>query len=1156
MGSAITLGRIHAPGRVEIKMMAAPKRITREMRTTLILSALASVMFLSIVIASAESLPLFAPRVSESGVAAQNAQELRELALGAPVEREIAGGDVHVYQVMLVGGQYLSVTVEQRGIDLMARLVGPGGQQLVEIDIAEGTQGIERLSAVAGTSGSYRLEILALRKTAARGRYEVRIEELREGTPQDQIHVAALSAYAEGKRLDAQGTAQARQNAVDKYELALTLWRDVKYLRGQAQALADLGAAFAQLGERRKGIEYSNQALVLWRELRDPQMEAGTLNSLGWTSHLLGENKKALEFLLQALPLQHATGDRRGEALTLNDLSSVYSDLGELQKSLDYLFQALPLRRLAQDRQGEASTLYNLGFVYSDLGEHQMALDYLGQSLPMRREVGDRAGEAYTLQLIGEVYMYNGELQRALEYYNQALDINRATGDRWGEAYTLRDIGLIYSKFGEYQKALEYFSRVLELSRAVEERKVEASALVNLGGVYANLGDSRKALNYYDQALALWRAIEHRRGEARTLHDIGALHQSLGDALKALDFYGQALSLSQASGDRRKEAEILGSIARAERDRGRLAEACLRMETALGIIESLRTKVTSRDLRASYFAAKEKHYEFYIDLLMRMHQAEPTRGYDAAALNISERARARSLLETLTEASADIRQGVDKQLLARERALQQQLNAKAERLTRLLSGKHTDEQTAALRQEVETLLAQYQEVQVLIRTTSPRYAALTQPVPLTLKEIQQQVLDNDTVLLEYALGEERSYLWAVTPTAITSFVLPRREEIETAARRAYRLLITSHRRESKRQAELAASQLSRLVIEPVAEQLGKKRLLIVSEGALQYIPFGALPEPYRDTQVETAEAALSKNATDLRGSTVAHPPVSPMPLIVNHEIVSLPSASTLAVLRREVAGREVAPKTLAVLADPIFQSDDPRVRQPLVKTKRDSSAPFSRSPDGRTTESDLTRSARESGVMTFERLRFTREEADTIVAQAYERSSLKALDFDAGLATVTNSGLDQYRIVHFATHGLLNSQHPELSGIVLSLVDEQGRAQDGFLRAHDIYNLKLRADLVVLSACQTALGKEIKGEGLAGLTRGFMYAGAARVVASLWDVKDEATAELMKRFYRGMLREGLRPAEALRAAQISMWKEPRWAAPSHWAGFMLQGEWR
>jgi CHAT domain-containing protein len=169
---------------------------------------------------------------------------------------------------------------------------------------------------------------------------------------------------------------------------------------------------------------------------------------------------------------------------------------------------------------------------------------------------------------------------------------------------------------------------------------------------------------------------------------------------------------------------------------------------------------------------------------------------------------------------------------------------------------------------------------------------------------------------------------------------------------------------------------------------------------------------------------------------------------------------------------------------------------------------------------------------------------------------LKALDFDASRTTATSAELSQYRMVHFATHGLLNTEHPELSGIVLSLIDKQGQPQDGFLRAHEIYNLTLPAELVVLSGCKTGLGKEIRGEGLVGLTRGFMYAGAARVAVSLWDVNDAATAELMKRFYRAMLVEGLRPAAALRAAQVSLWKQKKWRTPYYWAAFQLQGEWK
>ncbi len=412
---------------------------------------------------------------------------------------------------------------------------------------------------------------------------------------------------------------------------------------------------------------------------------------------------------------------------------------------------------------------------------------------------------------------------------------------------------------------------------------------------------------------------------------------------------------------------------------------------------------------------------------------------------------------------------------------------------------------------------------MLIR--SPRYAELTDPVPLKLKEIQRRSLDLDTLLLEYSLGEERSFLWAVTPSSIRAYTLPRRSEIEAVALRAYGLLTRSDQRQYRGSSELAAAELSRMILGPVAAEFGRKRLVIVSDGILQYAPFGALPNP----------AAASAGAPKRK------------PLIVDHEVVSLPSASVLATMRREMSERRQVARTVAVFSDPVFQPDDPRVKQ---------AGPGAEKANGDKTESDLVRSAKETGLTNFERLIHTRKEAEAIVALASPDQGFKALDFAASRATVLNSGLDQYRIVHFATHGLLNSRSPELSGIVLSLVDEEGRAQEGFLRAYEIYNLKLNAELVVLSACSTALGKEIKGEGLAGLTRGFMYAGTPRVIASLWNVRDEATAELMKRFYRNMLIGKSSPAAALREAQISMWREPRWAAPYHWAGFALQGEWR
>jgi CHAT domain-containing protein len=340
-----------------------------------------------------------------------------------------------------------------------------------------------------------------------------------------------------------------------------------------------------------------------------------------------------------------------------------------------------------------------------------------------------------------------------------------------------------------------------------------------------------------------------------------------------------------------------------------------------------------------------------------------------------------------------------------------------------------------------------------------------------------------------------------------------------------------------------AAELSRMLLGPVASQLGKKRLAIVADGALQYIPFAALPAP-------------SPSGDEGRNSGV-----KPQPLFVEHEIVSLPSASTLATLRHETAGRKPAEKSLAVLADPVFTDDDTRVSWDVGQAQAEGKARSADSDETDIAFLQMTRSGREMGVIDaeggFGRLLSTRREAAAISALVPERERMQALDFRASRTTALRPEMGEYRIVHFATHGMLNNIHPELSGIVLSLVDEAGKRQDGFLRLQDIYNLKLQAELVVLSACQTGLGKEIKGEGLIGLTRGFMYAGAPRVVASLWKVDDRATSELMKRFYQGLLGpERLRPAGALRQAQLSIWKQKQWRAPYYWAAFVLQGEWK
>lgn len=957
------------------------------------------------------------------------------------------------------------------------------------------------------------------------------------------------------------------QKYLDYSTQALALFRTAGDRKSEAIALNNIASVHYELGDRQKALEYFGQALALSRVLNDRRNEALTLDNIGSVYSSLGDRRKALEYATQALPLYRAVNDREGEANSLNNIGLLYAILGEAQKAFDYYSQALAIHRAVHDRNGEAVTLTNIGSAYSNLGEQQKALDNYTEALALFRTVGDRKYEASTLNNIGKVYHEAGESEKALDYLAQALKLKQAIHDQAGEADVLSNIGAVFSELGEHQQALDYYMQALPIRRAVGDQSGEATTLGNLGMVYRDLGDRQRALDYFSQALPLHRSVGDRDGEAITLDNIGDSYDALGDKQKALDYYGQALSLLRLTGNREIEAGVLGNIALIERNAGNLLAARKNVEAAIAIIESLRTKFINQELRTSYFAKVQGYYEFYIDLLMRLHKLNPKAGHNAEALQASERARARTLLEILAEANADIRAGVDLELVERERALQQQINAKAQEQTKLASYQ-TREQRAALAQEIESLTNELQQIQTRIRQTSPRYAALTQPQPLHAEQIQL-LLDKDTLLLEYSLGDERSYLWVVSQSSIASYELPARDEIEGLARQTYALLtnpaqwngdtLESLRSQAKRvprrsdgkrtlesksngtgtaSSPEAAARLSEVLLGPVAAQLGNRRLLIVGDGVLQYIPFVALPE-------------LGGGDPPAARGKPYHP------LVFDHEIISLPSASTLAVLRQEFRDRKPAEKTLVILADPVFEKDDERVTKAKARANSTGGAPIARN---RELPLGLERAVTDVGLraegLRIPRLPGTRDEAKQILALVPVAQARQALDFAASRPTATSGDLSQYRYVHFATHGLLDSAHPELSGIVLSMIDEQGNPQDGFLRAHEIFNLKLPAELIVLSACETGLGKEVQGEGLVGLTRGFMYAGAPRVVVSLWSVNDLATAELMARFYRGMLKDKLPPAAALRAAQISLMNEKRWESPFYWAAFTLQGEWR
>lgn len=1048
---------------------------------------------------------------------AQNDQTIRALDPNKPIERELMAGQVHSYQVTLTVGQYLQVNVEQRGIDVVIKLLGPDGQKMNEVDSSNGLDGIESVSIIAKTPGLHRLEIISPDKSAAPGRYEMKIAALREATLQDRTDYFASALGAVKSAEDRNALLSAQKELVTK-ELVQSLFKQAQALQVQRKY--------------QQALELLRLAQQIAEQISARPEMARVMRGLGVIHFSLGNYSEALEYFLQSLTLYESLGDKVAIADSLNNIASVHLNSGNYSNASEYYQKSLALQEAPEDKGMTARSLSGVGLAHFFQGNYTLALEYFRQSLAIRESQGDKNGIAYTLFYIGEVYLKQSDYNQALECFRKGQAISESLGNKSGIAHALNDIGMVYLEQENHTQALVYFQKSLALIEAMEDKRKLAIVLNNIGEARRERGDYAQALAHYQKSLALCESLGDKEGIAIALGNIGAVYYAQRDYPQALVFTQRAASIARSIGLKAYLWDALSYVGRAYRALGKPAEARQALEEAIETIESLRSQVAGRESRASFLASRLRAYEYYIDLLMEIHKSRPQEDAQTLAFQTSERARARSLVELLIEARADIRQGVDPTVLERERKIQRQLQAKADRLRGMLQSKHTQEQVSAAEREIEKAVHEYQQAQAEIRRNSPRYAALTQPAPLSLKEIQQQTLDEDTLLLEYALGKERSYLWAITPASITSYELPGQDAIEQAARRAYERFIISNRREAKRSAELAAAELSQMVLGPAAAELRARRLLIVADGALQYVPFGALPKP-----------AGKDAARDFR------------PLIADHEVVHLPSASTLAVLRRELAGRPPANKTVATLADPVLQNDDVRVKRVVARVRDDSNRSMPASEDARGAPGDLLRSAKETGVLTFERLPFTRREAEEITALA-GGDHLKALDFKASRATALSPELSQYRIVHFATHGLLNSQHPEISGIVLSLFDERGQPQSGFLRLHDIYNLKLNADLVTLSACQTALGKEVKGEGLVGLTRGFMYAGAPRVVASLWNVKDEATAELMKRFYSGMLKDGLRPAAALRSAQISLSREKRWEAPYYWAGFTLQGEWK
>ena len=990
------------------------------------------------------------------------------LSLGNPATGTLAAGETSVHTVTIPPQTAARITIAQSGINVVARLRAPGSKDIADSsDMSFGVRGDELLLVPIGdVETTWEVHIEPALPRPDSGSYTATLHL--GPADHDAMNLAAARArQRKGRAGHGSGNGDAIAAAVDEYLAAADVYLQLGERVLASYTIFEAARALDLLGDFPRAIATQHRALAVATEIGDSDKRARILNRLGDMSRKIGAVSDAEQFFSEALPLARAAGDEPTTVDILNNSGLLMSSLSRWEEALEQLENAVPLAQKIESLDVESALHHNIGQAWARLGEKQRAIAAYERSLDLKRRMGSARRTARTLEAVSSVRFSAGEHERATADVRQSLALFEGAGDRAGVATSLTLLGRMLSGADD-AAALAAFTRALPIAREIKDRKQEAQILIDWSEIDLRQDKFDDAVTKAGTAAALNRLIENKPGEA--------------DAL-----YTQARALKAA---------------------GRAAEARIAIDEALRIVETMRAGIARGDLRSSYLATVRSYYDFSISLLLSADNAEAT----SQSFAVSERARAQTLLVGLAESAARIRKGADAKLLERERTLRAELSAREAYRARVISRSGPQSERAReLVTEVNRLLEEWRETQAAIRASSPRYAALAMPDSVNIAELRS-FLDPGTAIVAYRLGAERSHAWVFDRARITVHELPAMSVIDGVARRYHQLLgrersslSVAERTTVDRQMAVEARRLSTAVYAPLASRVRGKRLLIVADGALHYVPFAALP----------ANGA---------------------PLLASHEIVYLPSASVLPLLRRN---RNVTPTEarVAVFADPVFTRDDPRL-------------------GGRATTNAVSRAEERWQKGSYARLRFSRQEATAITDAASRARTFTALDFQAAKQNLLSRDLRGYDILHFATHGTLNTTQPELSGLVFSLFDQSGRRVDGFLRLHEIYNLDLDAALVVLSACRTALGKEAHGEGLIGLTRGFMYAGAPRVVSSVWNVDDRASALLMTRFYEQIYEKKLAPSAALRAAQLSMLAEPRWQNAHYWAAFALHGDWR
>lgn len=1087
------------------------------------------------------------------------------LRLGTPQSVRAEAQAETAFRVPLSPGAFARVHLESRGLPAKVQVRAPDGSRLIERDVPPGASSC---SWIARESG---VHTIAVRGSTQFGtRISIELIALRRASAADAVRVDQERELEEAAELEGE-TAEARLSAAAAESLAAS---DAVQTCEAAVMRRRAGALLSSIGRASAAVP------ILERAARDAggcvsrQLEALTWIQLAAAHTAEGRFDASGDALDRASQATSVTSD----AELLGDIELGRARLDTYRIKVDAAAHryesARSLYHRAGDAIGEALTRLWTAYNHIAAGDPERALDAGAEALALWEEIGDRKGTGRTLQALALANQSLGRTQRALELYLRARGTLSPGRDPAELAAVFNGLAELYLESGAFDRGIEFAQLAADLNQDNPAALADSLCMLARGrysvrqyadaetvsqralAIYRELGDVKrgslaqrdlaralKAAGKLDTAIPLLRETLGVLRESRAPYLEGLVESDLGEALadrgwlsEAIASFERALTLQRKVGSAPDEVLVLANLARLRARMGQLLEAMHDADLALERAEELRAALASFDLRTSYFGSVGEFQEFYVDLLMTLHAAHPQGGYDVRAFLASERTRARTFVDRLVEPDAVAPESASQTLRSRERELAARINALARRIVSRADGGEEDLHEL-LRLYTKTR-AEHDQIESALRASDGRYTSLNTPDGPDLRSIQASFLDEDTALVEYFVGARRSFGWCIAKDGFVSFVLPPRDALLSAVERMETLVRSplvrhgegaddyfSRLQSAGPQLDEASALLSRILLDPWLGARRERRLLVVAHESLHHVPFAALP--WRSDGSER-------------------------PLIATHEVVRIPSASALAALRRRTLASAAPAPAILVVADPVFSPGDPRVHGD-VRAAYETRDAAGGGPASRLEQYRLRGGSDVSGLP---RLTASADEAQEIVRAAGHEPVTLLSGFGARRDAVLRSDPTGYRIVHIASHSLVNDDLPELSAVVLSMVDEGGRSMDGLLLLDDIYQMKLKTDLVVLSACDTALGRDIRGEGIVGLTRGFFHAGASRVIASLWKVDDRGTRELMHRFYERLLRRGETAAAALREAQLSMATDSRWALPYFWAGFELHGEWR